>query len=114
MNKTKHTPGNWHVNKSMPGWGGVCISRRPESDYWNDGHVNIIGDAPIAQVIKGDPIWENTYPFEANAKLIAAAPELLEACMEMVKHLEETDFDVCGTPDEMIKRWKAAIKKATK
>lgn len=49
----------------------------------------------------------------ANAKLMAAAPELLEACIEMVKHLEETDFDVCGTPDSLMNKWKAAITKAT-
>jgi hypothetical protein len=48
-----------------------------------------------------------------NAKLIAAAPELLQACVEMLTHIAETDFDVCGTSDQELKRWRAAIKKAT-
>ena len=50
---------------------------------------------------------------EAKARLMAAAPDLLKACQEMVKHLMETDFDVCGTREEDMNRWEAAIRKAT-
>ena len=87
--ETKHTKGEWYVNKNMPGYGdSVCISRRNESDYWEDGHVKIIGDCPIAIVSSGHNSWENKYPAEANAKLIAAAPELLEALIELTDALK--------------------------
>ena len=35
---------------------------------------------------------------------------LLAACKEMIKHLKETDFDVCGTKDEDMARWEAATR----
>ena len=51
----------------------------------------------------------------ANAKLIAAAPDLLEACKEMLSVLEQIDFtelpieyDSCYWTD-----WEQAIRKAT-
>jgi hypothetical protein len=48
-----------------------------------------------------------------TAKLIVCAPQLLECLQEAVKHLEETDFDVCGTPDTMMNKFKQLIQKAT-
>ncbi|MGN6146301.1 MAG: hypothetical protein ACTHOP_22230 [Mesorhizobium sp.] len=70
---TAHTPGPWHFGP-MHGWIGMCIMRKPSSEY---GPQGTIGDAPIAKVIDGAAHWENSYPVEANARLIAAAPELL-------------------------------------
>lgn len=71
--------------------------RHPASDYSSNG---VIGDAPIAQVNEGAPHWENKYPVAANAALIAAAPELLEALLACAGALEQADtsegFCCCG------------------
>lgn len=69
-----HTPGPWFVVQ-MPGHGStLCIGRRDQQQT-----NGTIGDAPIAQVLDGAAHWTEKYPAEANARLIAAAPELLEA-----------------------------------
>lgn len=74
MSETKHTPGPWYKD--------ICgrIWRRHPSDLYEYGG-GVAGDKPIATVWRG---WygeeEAGFPLEANARLIAAAPELLEAC----------------------------------
>lgn len=42
----------------------------------------------------------------------AACVDLFQACEEMLYHIRHTDFDVCGTSDAELARWKAAIQKA--
>jgi len=98
MAKAKHTPGPWVVRK----WSQL---------------MNIQGN--IHQVTDGDlyptafvPAWdmpgageiEGTQEAIANARLIAAAPDLLEA-------LEKIVFDWDGEPEDMIDA-RAAIAKA--
>lgn len=51
-------------------------------------------------------VFTSTSKFEANAKLIAAAPDLLEALIEMVENNVDTHHS-------HITKAKAAIKKAT-
>lgn len=92
--KTQHTPGPWYIVNSL-----------------NPNHSFEIFGADGYHVARFEKDGIETEL--ANARLIAAAPELLEACKEMVRHLEETDFDVCGTPDSLMNKWKAAIAKAT-
>lgn len=104
--EAKHTPGPWYFGK-MQGWGGVCITRRPPADYSSSG---VVGDAPIATIVAKAPHWENEYPVEANARLIAAAPDLLQA----VWRLLDDAYDY-GMPYEHPARLqaRAAIDKAT-
>ena len=68
MEKTKHTPGSWHYKKD-----GFKISignKSTRHDYLeHDYTVAVIND--------------NSFQSEANARLIAAAPDLLEACREL-------------------------------
>jgi len=71
----KATPGPWHV-VAMPGWGGISIGRRPQ-----DEASKTAGDAPIAKVVDRAPHWENCFPVEANAQLIAAARNALPALL---------------------------------
>ncbi|KAA0572247.1 hypothetical protein FZ983_32265 [Azospirillum sp. B21] len=93
---TQHTPGPWHV-VNMRGWGGLCIGRRPQ-----DEADKTAGDAPIAKVIEKAPHWQGTFPAEANARLIAAAPDLLGALHDAVRLLRAAGFTMEGTATSRI------------
>ncbi len=84
MSTPSHTPGPWHVlNHSMQ-----CIIR---SENFEETFTNIA----VTPGLNGNA--------EANARLIAAAPDLLEACKSA---LDEGDDYVA------MKKLKAAIAKA--
>jgi len=79
MNETKHTPGPWTATPS----------------YINLGEWEIYGneDGDNAQHI-GSIEAEGTEQAEANARLIAAAPDLLEACESMLGFLSADTLDL--------------------
>ena len=91
MNTPKHTPGPWtHL-----GWGDI------------HGHEANGGGVDIAAVY----LREEDEKWLANARLIAAAPDLLEAlkaCDEAMAYMSEYDIPLT-LPDQV----KAAISKAT-
>lgn len=90
----QHTPGPWHFSENLRG--GAFEIREPDSD----AIIADIVDGAHVSSDDGDPEidWETQ---EANARLIAAAPELLAA-------LE----DVCGYCAPLSPRGKAAIDEA--
>lgn len=105
---SKHTPGPWFADQT-----GMIWRRNPAELYQNGGGV--AGDKPLAAIYVG---WFGEgkvgYPMMDNAKLIAAAPELLEALEEVsefVDYLKEynvpNDF-----PTDLPEKIKAAIAKA--
>ena len=87
-----HTPGQWYADKYGKIW------RNVPSDLYEYGG-KIAGDMPLAFVSKG---WyeedETPYPQQANAHLIAAAPDMLEALEEVVSELdfEGLPCPLCG------------------
>jgi hypothetical protein len=94
MTETKHTPGPWEIGDHMQIWSDHC-------------------DGPLAETIPNAKPGVN----ESNARLIAAAPELLAACegvLGVLNHGTPTKED--GTPNT---HWKhidiirAVIAKAT-
>jgi hypothetical protein len=102
----QHTPGPWYADSRGDIW------RRNPIDLYRDGG-GVAGDKPLATAHKG---WHDEgcvgYPVVANARLIAAAPELLQALAGLM--------DACGvlrgtpagdTPAEA--RARAAYAKAT-
>jgi len=96
MNST-HTPGPWTLgDKIIPHTGecgrlmGGC--RHVFGPNQPDGAQNLIG----------------TITQDANARLIAAAPDLLEACRGMLRHLEREGLQFDAMDDA-----RAAIAKAT-
>jgi hypothetical protein len=82
---TGHTPGPWHVGPWHVGRDGTQrVYAHPEHDRWL-----------VAEVSGGDPLldsWDERK--EANARLIAAAPELLAALLEVVYAFDSDDQDL--------------------
>ena len=72
--ETKHTPGPWYYNEYP--------YDDPKATKFEIIYDDSIGNGiqyPIADIQELDEQYGNA---EANAKLIAAAPDLLEACQE--------------------------------
>jgi len=81
--QTKHTPGPWYVGDSIRSSDtvGICAE-------WEDGAES--GETTIAEVLPGpDGVAQ------ADARLIAAAPELLEGMKELLECFREA----CANPE---------------
>lgn len=70
----KHTPGPWHVQNRPPDSYkvGTVATTVAWVDFWKEPTCSK-GEKSVAEQ-------------QANAALIAAAPELLEACRELLKY----------------------------
>ena len=100
--KTQHTPGPWRIGYYRPADGDEALAVWSESIKEGEkGH-------PVCLVSTVKKMDERD---EANARLIAAAPELLEACKELV-HSLEWEVKRSGTTYFGFEAAKAAIKKA--
>lgn len=97
---SEHTPGPWYVGPDNRIW------RRSPSDLYEYGG-GVAGDSRIAAAFDGPASWVNKFPSEANARLIAAAPELLEALEGLLNALPS------ATTHPAIAQARAAIRKAT-
>lgn len=76
MSDRKHTPGPWNLSESHSGADRSVFALSPK-------HQNPIW---IARVYNGDGSIHTPAPIrDANARLIAAAPDLLEACEETLR-----------------------------
>jgi hypothetical protein len=95
--KTNHTPGPWNVeeNSSPPLiWG---------NDY----------EKPIAEVeLHRSYASYGDGEAQANAQLIAAAPELLDACMVALGILDTGTYAAAWVRHDAAKQLRAAIAKA--
>ena len=81
MTESKHTPGPWHITGPSSGKG--------PSDDGGDYAIRSCGNYIIAEAIH--KVDHNTYePAESNARLIAAAPEMLEALNWLVSEVRAT------------------------
>ena len=95
VRRHEHTPGPW---ESRP-----CC-------YAHYTHKIIHAQKDIAQTIRSFSAKEA----EANARLIAAAPDLLEACRAASTHLDDLQNEaVCETLQEIIDTLRGVIDKAT-
>lgn len=102
--KATHTPGPWKVSASAL------------ADNANDYAIYVMRDdrRQIIAEAFGRSDWQHTHPSDANARLIAAAPELLEACSTLVQVIEQLvpEPSVRGVADVVLFQARAAIAKA--
>ena len=84
---SKHTPGPWEISE----WSGMC----------GKGNVSIIG-ADDRKIGKLNSLRHTALEDDANAKLVAAAPELLEACEWMLEVLDAIHEDYWGVIDDSV------------
>ena len=89
--KAKHTQGEWQIEKS---------------ELVHD--LLIIGDCKLIGRVQPEDSTDEE--FEANAKLMAASPELLQALIMIVNDTEFTNGQILQST---LNRVKEAIKKAT-
>ena len=96
----KHTPGPWQTIQSI----------KDRKTFIIQAHKNQ-GAYGSYQIAKGKIALNADYPMTmANSKLIAAAPDLLEACKAAKKHLEP---DLVEPGKTVFWKLVSAIKKAT-
>lgn len=97
---SKHTPGPW------------VVTPHPQT------HVDVFGVGVIRDDKEFQYALSHTFCYqnaEANARLIAAAPELLEALIRLEAELVEDKYGECYEPSpfENLALARAAIAKAT-
>lgn len=97
---SKHTPGPW------------VVTPHPETHVDVFGVGEIMDDKQMQYGLSHTICYQNA---EANARLIAAAPELLEALIRLEAELVEDKYGDCYEPSpfENLALARAAIAKAT-
>lgn len=97
MNEAKHTPGPWAQDDSLPHevW-APSRRKRPVCSVEADGSAALELDSVD---------W-------ANARLISAAPDLLEALEEIVAQAEPRNAETVEIPQLTLEAVRAAIAKA--
>ena len=103
---TQHTSGPWH-------WSGDSLTHRQFDIYAPTQapyqHVCTINNLPVEKLYARDAAVAL-----ANARLIAAAPDLLDACRCALADMEGLEVDGEDSPAFLtIQELKAAIAKAT-
>lgn len=109
-NETKHTPGPWEARGYRNDNGGI----------WIDSYATKRGRCIAGTLAEAYKHGTGAGSTEANARLIAAAPELLDACrmllkahqalVPLLKHGSVSDYQI---QNEAPIKAQAAIAKAT-
>lgn len=104
--KNAHTPGPWNCHQ--PGFKGIV------SGVVRDKQNRFV--ATTASPNTGEYNRDET-EVDANARLIAAAPELLESLRDALTRISEAikneDITLDLIPDKVLTKWDKAIRKAT-
>ena len=108
--KGKYTPGPWLSGKF--GYRGWNFEGGFNGAILNGEGKTIFAGPASFQALRGDTEEQA----EANAKLIAAAPELLEVLILTLPYIEMAEFDESykkGAVKKILNQIEAVIKKAT-
>lgn len=105
----KHTPGPWSRSARLNGpWWHISGPQSTERGQGRQAVACVHGESK-----RGSKFYSEM--FEANARLISAAPELLESAKELAAHVREMCRVLCiPEPTASLERYEAAIAKATK
>ena len=97
--KTEHTPGPWsyYAGEAQP------------NPYWRNYRL-YVGERLVAEIGCTNAVGDG----DANARLIAAAPELLAALTALVGHADLGEVDLEPEEQAALASARAAIEKATK
>ena len=101
--ETKHTPGPWGVENCGVGKRAKNLfiwRKEPPSTFGGHGIAEVFSDGAT---IYGASVW-------ANARLIAAAPELLEAVKRLLSNMETSAEFSDGKNQDMQYAYKAIAK----
>ena len=87
--QAQHTPGPWNIDGGEGEHGDLYIWRDDSNDKWKDSHAiaEVYGHGARRAVV------------EADARLIAAAPDLLEALRNYIK-LDLSQRSGCSITEE--------------
>lgn len=110
QSKDSFTPGPWVAERSVDEWGVAVIASNAPDEISNPSrgmvcHVSIVAGAT----------GEDEQGALANARLIAAAPALLEGCrraLELLEPFDDPDLSL-GLGSEALTPIRAAIQSAT-
>ena len=105
----KHTPGPWRLQRGFSDWGLPL-----QHDVFvgpDESPQQIAGVPSITPYCLGASIKDREYAASqwANAQLIAAAPELLEALKDLLRDAQDRLTEV---PDELYHRCREIITRA--
>lgn len=104
MNEAKHTPGPWHVDAvHSEALHEVCMTNPPPKE----GNPVVLASVEYDQDRGTCPTLREA---NANARLIAAAPDLLAACQAAMAFVSTWQH---GFEDAFVGQMRAAIAKAT-
>ena len=104
-----YTPGPWSVQEN--GDGSVSIAGACSPDPITNARYLWVAD--VLRTQSSNPLWRQEEESEANARLIAAAPSLLEAAQDVIFDLELLVSRQGPGPDRRLEALKKAIRKAT-
>lgn len=116
--KTKHTPGPWTVAVNEDGTieTGRCFADQTTSVFSESGFGSVAAVIYKKSGILGDSKTLEEETFKANALLIAAAPELFEACRAIDVFFFDSEGEemfLSAKQLQLLEHVKTAIAKAT-
>ncbi len=115
---TKHTPGPWFVRDRLHPYGDGSKAHVEREIYTQQIDPQLKGHLPVVCMsigigINGEKAISFVHIEEANARLIAAAPDLLEALQPFVLANSSEEFVTLVVRSSDITKARAAIAKAT-